>query len=153
MHRRRKGGARGARAPPTFTRGVLSTPILDQLLRHRDHVIITSQRVFLGAFSILLFLGYFRVAKNDTFVSIRGLSPQTPASRIYFCCNYKHLSTPNFQTLPPPMSCMHTHTHSCELSMNATNMRHMVMTTTTTPLYRHSLYRYRQYTPHSMHIY
>ena len=33
-----KGGARGARAPSTFIRGVLSTPILDLLLRHGDHV-------------------------------------------------------------------------------------------------------------------
>ena len=57
------------------------------------------RRVFLGAFSILLFWGYFRVARNDTFVSIWGLCPQTPASGIYFCRNYRHLSTPNFQTL------------------------------------------------------
>ena len=48
-------GARGARAPPTFTRRVLSTPILNQLLRHGNHMIIMLQRVFLGAFGILLF--------------------------------------------------------------------------------------------------
>jgi len=38
-HGRRKGGARGALAPPNFTRGVLSTPILDLSLCHTNHVI------------------------------------------------------------------------------------------------------------------
>ena len=33
-----EGGARGARVPPTFIRGVLNTPILDLRLRHGDHV-------------------------------------------------------------------------------------------------------------------
>ena len=33
-----EGGAGGARAPSTFTRGMLSTPILYLPLRHTHHV-------------------------------------------------------------------------------------------------------------------
>ena len=51
----------------------------------------------------MLFFGYFEIVSNHTFVNVWGLCPQTPASGIYFCHNYKRFSTPNFQTLPPPM--------------------------------------------------
>ena len=82
LHRQRKGGARGARAPPTFTRGVLNIPILDQLLYHRDHVIITSQRIFLGAFSLLLFWATLELQRMILSSASGGCAPD-PASRIY----------------------------------------------------------------------
>ena len=44
-----------------------------------------------------LILGYSEIARNQTFVSVWGLRPQTPALEIACCCNQNSLQ------LAPPL--------------------------------------------------